>query len=122
MPCARSRSARLAMSVHPDAEPWRFGRLLVIVPALLAEPSLRLRYVPRLAHVGRDISGIVLGAPDDVPQDQHRPSPPPRISAARAFWGRDDRRGEGRRTKRSQSPLWRYQPSERSELYSGSYW
>ena len=54
------------MSVHPDPEPRRFGRLLVIVPSLLAQPSLRLRDVAWIADARRDIGGIVPSAADDI--------------------------------------------------------
>src|SRR5215472_1936346 len=66
MPYARSRSARTAMSVHPDPEPRRFGRFPVIVPALLDQPSLRLRDMARIANAGQDIGGIVLSAADNI--------------------------------------------------------
>jgi len=54
------------MSVHPDPEPRRFGRLLVIVPALLVQPSLRLRAKPRLDPLALDVNPIPLGAGDDL--------------------------------------------------------
>src|SRR5262245_17932438 len=65
MPCARSRSARVAMSVHPDPQPQQLG-LIVLLPAFLTQPVLRLRAKPRLDPLAFDVSPKAFGAGDNV--------------------------------------------------------
>src|SRR6516162_5349208 len=68
MPCARSRSAKVAISVHADFKPRRLGRLQLVVPALLVQPGLRLGAKPRLDPSALDVRPIPLGAGDDLPR------------------------------------------------------
>src|ERR1700720_3553949 len=66
MPCSSSRSARTAMSVHPDPEPRRLGRQLIIRKALLVEPGDGLRDVSRVRAFALDCLPVMLSAADDL--------------------------------------------------------
>src|ERR1051325_5162920 len=65
MPFSRSRSASVAMLIHPGPEPRRLGRLLVFFPLFLIAPGGSGLHEPRVLDMLADIGRVVLGAADD---------------------------------------------------------